>query len=173
MTSMISATRTGLGSLSPLEKLIATARAVFPQAQAIQSMTPTGDAKEVWRRLALAAKVDDWALARNLGRELGLPVAETLSAKPSALSLVPAALARKSLILPLEEREHTLVVATGLPFPGDVLDAVRFASGRTIECMLAPPEYIELAVHSAYSGKIDKATSELLIPESKIGRAHV
>jgi type IV pilus assembly protein PilB len=70
----------------------------------------------------------------------------------SAVNVVPAHIATRHKVLPIQKRDRVLTVATSNP--GDVFaqDDVRLASGCQVQWVVALPDAIEDALHKHYGG---------------------
>jgi type IV pilus assembly protein PilB len=90
--------------------------------------------------------------AEELAEELGLPFrhADQLTAERSALELVPATLARRLRILPLERERGSLVVAMADPLDVHALDQLTAMVALPVEAVVAHPDELAEAMQRAY-----------------------
>src|ERR1700733_2348812 len=76
-------------------------------------------------------------------------------------SLLPYAFVKKRLLLPIEEEEGTLLVATADPRDLEALEEARVLLGKPIIELVAPRHAIEEAIERCYHQKQDE-TSRLI-----------
>jgi hypothetical protein len=89
-------------------------------------------------------------LARRIGFEVArLDQVETY-AHQQAISLVPREVALKHNVFPMAADTATLVVAMSDPTNLDVIDELRFRSGRRVKVMIAGDREIATAIQAAY-----------------------
>ncbi|MFC1500218.1 hypothetical protein ACFL6T_04275, partial [Candidatus Zixiibacteriota bacterium] len=73
------------------------------------------------------------------------------SADDLAVRFLPEKIARQYHVFPLREDHETFVVATSTPFDFDVEKVIRFASGRSPQFEIAPPEELQAKIEERYS----------------------
>ncbi|QDU67004.1 GspE/PulE family protein [Engelhardtia mirabilis] len=102
--------------------------------------------------------VDEVQLGRARAKEQGLPFVDlTRGRVPDALlEMVPADVAREYLLVPVAERDGTLIVAIDDPLRRFVADQLQFQLGRNVACALAAPSALRAAV-TEYYGAPDAA----------------
>jgi len=99
----------------------------------------------------------------TLGSRFGLEVAHDLSTYPfveGREQKIPYEFAKKSCILPLEEKEGVLYVALADPLALEALEEVRLITSKEVQEVLASREKIEEAIELCYH-QSESATSEL------------
>lgn len=116
--------------------------------------------KEVWRTTQEHCGVDAEKLAAAVARSFKVQVADFTLVEPTAAKLLTANIARKFQVFPLRDTDRYLVVAIADPTNVHAEQEVGFASGRTPQLRIAPPDAIEKAIDAAYSP--DKAAESLL-----------
>jgi type IV pilus assembly protein PilB len=91
-------------------------------------------------------------VAEALARQLGLAFAEPpLRPHPAALALVPEALARRRLVVPLEVvPPREIRVAMADPLDLGAVDDLQFRTGRRVTALVAPPAAVLRALERAY-----------------------
>ena len=94
--------------------------------------------------LAAEGKTDLARAAEIVALEFGLPLVDLDAFDPAQLALqaVKEDLLRKHKVLPLLQRGRKLFVATADPTQQQALDEIRFASGLTVEPVIAPADKI-------------------------------
>ena len=106
--------------------------------------------------------VDDKTVARSLAAQLRLPFAEgPLICEAEALALVDAALARARAILPLSTTDRALRVAVSDPLDQEILEELRFSSGRHVEPVVAAPSTIAEGISTAYDEELAELVNNL------------
>ncbi len=112
--------------------------------------------------LALRA-IDEEALVRALAEETGLPFVERIEVAdvPEVFAdLVPIGFARQHHVLPIAERNETVVVAVADPLNPTPLDDLRALLGRPIEPVAATPETIDDAINRLYERKDEASLAQ-------------
>ena len=66
------------------------------------------------------------------------------------LELLPASVVREHRVVPIDERDGTLVVAMADPPDRDTIDKLRFILNRAVEPVLATPTAIGFAIRTYY-----------------------
>jgi type II secretory ATPase GspE/PulE/Tfp pilus assembly ATPase PilB-like protein/ActR/RegA family two-component response regulator len=124
----------------------------YPNRPDVATVPLAGPLRDTWRNLARAAGADVADLAKAIARELDLDVAGDLNdSDPFATRLVPERIATEVLVLPMRERDGTLVVAAACPFPGGGLRRVQFLADRKLKVLVAPADAIEAVIPKAYA----------------------
>lgn len=123
-------------------------------------LPPGTPVRQVWSVVLNATGVDQAELARLVADRFRLRVAEIETADPSAVRLVPQALAEEHHICPLRSDYRQLVVATSDPTDVAAEQALEFASGRAVHFEVAPPAEVEDAILFVYTP--EKAAARML-----------
>lgn len=109
------------------------------------------DAETAWHRAADLFGVDEFALADMLASEFGLALAKMPSAVGARLFMyVPARVAQRFGIFPLEITAERIIVATSHPVDTDMLSMVGFLTALHVEPRLAPPRVIAQWIEEHY-----------------------
>lgn len=78
---------------------------------------------------------------------------------PKAVKAVPASLARKHMVMPVVMDGDKLIVAVSDPTDTDLINMLRFVTGKVLEIGVALPDDIAYCISTHYGG--DEATSAL------------
>lgn len=94
-------------------------------------------------------------IQQALARKLGIPFVDLkrFQLDHRLFDEVPEELARKHLVLPLHEHGDKLIVAIPNPLDWHALEAVRFATGKQIETVMAPEAAIQGIINLAYGSR--------------------
>lgn len=97
------------------------------------------------------AKDDIWPIIAN---ELGVEMVDiTNFAPPKAiLDLIPAGIARLHGALPIKFDEHGITVCLVNPVNPQIVEDLRFATGRDISVAVAPDHLVEKKINESYGG---------------------
>jgi type II secretory ATPase GspE/PulE/Tfp pilus assembly ATPase PilB-like protein/ActR/RegA family two-component response regulator len=106
---------------------------------------------DVWAHASAICGVGMAELAQAVAATFRMPVADLTSAVPAASKLIPASLAQKLMVFPLQVRDRSIQVATADPSDLNAEKEIGFASGRTPELVVASPEDIRAAITATYS----------------------
>ncbi len=109
------------------------------------------EARDAWERVARATGISFDELTRLVAAHHRLEVADLTTGDTRVLRLVPDSFARKHQVLPLQETDRELTVATSDPTDLEVEQGLGFASGRTPIFAIAAPEALKRAIDKAYS----------------------
>lgn len=96
----------------------------------------------------------DFAQLQSTASRLGLPFQQEVAESEVDISLLahlPLSFARKNLLLPLREREGTLIVATGDPADLHALDELQGVYEMPVQAVVVPPAVVLEAVNRLYS----------------------
>ncbi|MDX1692373.1 MAG: GspE/PulE family protein [Ketobacteraceae bacterium] len=86
---------------------------------------------------------------------------------PRATKLVPAHIARKHTVLPLLLDTDKLIVAVADPTDTDLINMLRFITGKVVEIGVATPEEIRLGISRCYGGEeVQHALEHIETPAS-------
>lgn len=102
-----------------------------------------------------------WLLADSLGIEPA-PIGELPRAPESLLRLVPAELAQRHSIYPLDESDNQLLVAVSDVLPSDVEDSLSFSLGAQIVQRAAPLVRIKQALARDFALPLDRRMLRLV-----------
>src|SRR5574337_2129955 len=96
--------------------------------------------------------VSEEAIASFLGRQYGVPPVDLskTAVDPAILTLIPAEVARKHLLIPLSQSGSALTVAMADPSDILAIDEIRFITGHNIQPMVAPHASIQNALNRYY-----------------------
>lgn len=106
--------------------------------------------KEAWATVSASCRIGEDDLARLVADFFRVEVAELTAADPSAARLLPGPLARRLGVVPLEDRDRRLAVATADPSDVAAEQQIGFASGRSPVFCVAPPDHLKRAIEIAY-----------------------
>jgi type IV pilus assembly protein PilB len=79
---------------------------------------------------------------------------DTFEAASQTLHLIPAGLARLHGALPIAANENTIYVALTDPFNTQIPEDLRFALGRDIRVVVAPPEKVRAMIQEYYGSEV-------------------
>lgn len=99
-----------------------------------------------------------------LAAQLGLPILSHLNdlrISKERYKQVPYAFAKKNLVIPVEDKEDCVVVATADPLNLAPLEELRFLIGCDIEAVYSPRDIILAAINECYNTE-DGAASQLI-----------
>lgn len=112
--------------------------------------------------------VTEELLTQQLARQFGIPIVDPAESdiSPDVLSLVPASLVRKHLILPLALNGSTLTVSMADPTNFLALNEVKFLTGYDIRATVAAPKALQKAIDRLldHKGAYSEALSKLSAP---------
>jgi type II secretory ATPase GspE/PulE/Tfp pilus assembly ATPase PilB-like protein/ActR/RegA family two-component response regulator len=114
----------------------------------LPARTETADA---WTKVAKAMGLSFEEIARLVAARHRLEVADLTSGDSRVLRLVPDTFARRHQVLPLQETDRELTVATSDPTDLEVEQGLGFASGRAPIFAIAAPDALKRAIDKAYS----------------------
>lgn len=103
-------------------------------------------------------------LARELARSLGMEIREKLSLKHLPQNLperVPYTFVRAHILLPIEESEDLMLVASANPLNLDALDELRLILDKEIKAIYSPEETILQAINTCYNTQEGAASAFL------------
>jgi len=115
---------------------------------------------DVWAHASAICGVGMAELAQAVAATFRMPVADLTTAVPAAAKLIPASLAQKLMVFPLQVRDRSIQVATADPADLNAEKEIGFASGRTPELVIAPPEDIRAVIAATYS--VEGAAKQLI-----------
>jgi type IV pilus assembly protein PilB len=78
---------------------------------------------------------------------------------PTVVELVPEALARENIVMPLAQDNGTIKVIMHNPMDFDTIEKLRFVLNREVEVALAPKEAIVEAINKYYGGSTSETES--------------
>lgn len=103
-----------------------------------------------WALIADAAGIEPMELAARAGAYLGVDVADEPGAFETARRLVPEAVARRERIVPIDESESTIVIATSDPTDLSVEAELQKITGRRVVCRVAPPDALDALMEHVF-----------------------
>ena len=80
------------------------------------------------------------------------------------VQLVPEAVARENMVIPIEEEEDAIKVLVSDPFDIETIEKLRFILNRKIETALAPKEQIQEAIQRYY-GQVEGESADSMLQE--------
>ncbi len=112
--------------------------------------------------------VDENQLARVLAKQQGMPFVDLARGRvpKSTLDRVPADFAVEQGLLPVQEKNGTLVVAVDDPLKRIVADQLSFTLGCEVRCALAAPSAMKLALARYYGASQEEAVARSMGAES-------
>jgi type IV pilus assembly protein PilB len=104
---------------------------------------------EILLALGILSEAD---LTRALAEQWDIPFVQVASRTIEAwvLEKIPASLARRHRVLPIDVQDQRLLVAMADPFNADLLDELRTLLNCDIQPMLAPPSQLAQAIEEHY-----------------------
>jgi len=129
------------------------------RAASVDTSAQYPDVPTAWKDIAVKGALTATSLAERAGRLLGLGVADLSKTARSALRLVPEALIRSAMVLPVAEDGETVTVAAADPtqLTGEI-ELTRL-TGRRAVFVIAPPDELGRAFVALLDGAADKATA--------------
>jgi hypothetical protein len=113
------------------------------------------DPLAAWEAAADAQGLDMDGLTKLVAETFRLGVADFRKGAPATEALIPVDLARRYLVVPLEQQARTLRVATCDPASPDLVQQLEFNSGRDVMVEVASPASILAAIESMDPGGLD------------------
>lgn len=105
---------------------------------------------KAWSLVGGAADITLDELTEAIARQAAVPVAELDEADARAQVLIPAEVAHRRNVLPLDCTDREMIVATANPFSQDAKREIEALTGRTARFHVAAPSELEQAVQRAY-----------------------
>lgn len=105
---------------------------------------------KAWSLVRGAADITVAELAEGIARQAAVPVASLDDADPRAQGLIPAEVAHRRNVLPMDCTDREVMVATANPFSQDAKREITALTGRTVLFQVAAPSELEQAVQRAY-----------------------
>lgn len=105
---------------------------------------------KAWSLVRGAADITLDELTEAIARQAAVPVAELDEADARAQILIPAEVAHRRNVLPMDCTDREVIVATANPFSQDAKREIKALSGRTVRFRVAAPSQLEQAVQRAY-----------------------
>jgi type IV pilus assembly protein PilB len=108
--------------------------------------------KRIGEILVEAGAVDNKDIDSALAARLGVPRVDLrrIEIEPEAVKLVPNLTARRLVLMPCFLHRSHVVVATRNPLDHDILQALRFATGKYATAVYAEKEDVEWAIDRYY-----------------------
>lgn len=121
-----------------------------------------GTGRRLGEILVARGAVEEDVVARLLARQLSLPFAPPpLVPESGAPALVPPSTARDRKVLPLSATPRRIRLAMADPLDLEVVDDVRFGTGRRVEPVVAAPRAVLRGVAEAYGSEVGDLLQEL------------
>ena len=105
---------------------------------------------KAWGLVQRAAEISLKELKEGIAQQAGVPVARLDEADPRAEVLLPAEVAHRRTLLPMECTEREVAVATANPFSQEARREVAALTGRAVRFRVAAPSELDGAVRAAY-----------------------
>ncbi|WP_190275818.1 GspE/PulE family protein [Thiorhodovibrio frisius] len=139
-----------LGSILVQQKLITEEQ--LEQALAEQKQSRNLPLGKLLVEMGLLKEAD---IQHALARKLGIPFVNLQRFKldPLLCDLVPEDLAREHNVLALDSHGDNLIIALPNPLDWHAIEAVRFATGKQIETVMAPHEAIDSIINQVYGSR--------------------
>ena len=108
--------------------------------------------KRLGELLVELGAIDDFDLARVLATRLNLPLADLRQSTPEddAIALVPEAMARANVAIPVRRTDDGLQIAMAFPQDAAAVEQMRGSAGVAVVPMIAPPSDIRRAIDKSY-----------------------
>jgi type II secretory ATPase GspE/PulE/Tfp pilus assembly ATPase PilB-like protein len=131
--------------------------------EAIQKQQTTMGHRKIGEILVRLGAISKSHITEGLASQLGMPVIQLSDREiPERIrSLAPASVTTLYRVVPVEERDGTLVVATSDPTNYNSLDNISRLLDRNVEAVLATPEEIAFALNKYY-GLQDSSVESML-----------
>lgn len=138
-------------------------------AQSLEGLTPERLAElrakaepgaTLWQLVVSEKLATDDEILEKLSARFHLPIADPASIDPGARTALPETLARRYHVLPVQETDSYIEVATANPFDMDMEKTLAFATAREIRLCLLPPSKIAEQIDQQY--RPEKAIDRLL-----------
>ena len=117
-----------------------------------RELSPAPTLEEIWSGLARSNDMAEGELAVHVASAFKLPVANLEQVTPEALHAVPAKVARKLGVLPLQVDHRFLDVALSDPSSVEIEQQLAFVTRLTLRFTVAPPSEIRAALDRHYGG---------------------
>ena len=130
------------------------------------------DAASAWASASALLACDAQHLASTIAKHFDLPVLGDATPSQKAVKLVPASVAERYQVVPIECDDHLITLASANPADTDALQAIQFISGRVAHCLVAPPGAIDDLIQAHYQHGHLSATqlNHLHQPPSLLGQ---
>jgi type II secretion system protein E len=130
--------------------------------QALAEQRRQNNAKRIGEVLVSMRFISEQTLLSALAQQIGCPVVDLNVSPPDqdALEIVPSEFARRHLVLPLRQTDHTLTVAMADPLDIQSIDDLRLLTGYNIETVIASPAEIRRASEQFYMHQMLQGAQE-------------
>ena len=108
------------------------------------------DAASAWASASALLACDAQHLASTIAKHFDLPVLGDATPSQKAVKLVPASVAERYQVVPIECDDHLITLASANPADTDALQAIQFISGRVAHYLVAPPGAIDDLIQAHY-----------------------
>jgi type II secretory ATPase GspE/PulE/Tfp pilus assembly ATPase PilB-like protein/CheY-like chemotaxis protein len=121
----------------------------------------TGPAVSLWEVLVQRRLASDQQILDGIAARFRFPIANLTKLDPKLIATVPEQLARRFNIVPVEQTDSYLEVATANPFDIDAEKMLAFATGREVRMLLGSPSRIREKLDELYR-ETESVVSKLL-----------
>jgi type IV pilus assembly protein PilB len=133
-------------------------RGVIGPDQLKEAMRQGGELEEALAKLGYA-EADDIMKAKAEQHNMAFIELREIEIPPTVVELVPEALARENIVMPLAQENGTIKVIMHNPMDFDTIEKLRFVLNREVEVALAPKEAIVEAINKYYGGSTSETES--------------
>jgi type IV pilus assembly protein PilB len=133
-------------------------RGVIGPDQLKEAMRMGGELEEALGKLGYA-DADDIMKAKAEQHNMPFIELREIEIPPTVVELVPEALARENIVMPLAQENGTIKVIMHNPMDFDTIEKLRFVLNREVEVALAPKEAIVEAINKYYGGSTSETES--------------
>jgi type II secretory ATPase GspE/PulE/Tfp pilus assembly ATPase PilB-like protein/CheY-like chemotaxis protein len=126
----------------------------------------TGPAVSLWEVLVQRRLASDQQILDAIAARFRFPIANLTKLDPKLIATVPEQLARRFNIVPVDQTDSYLEVATANPFDMDAEKMLAFATGREVRMLLGSPSRIREKLDELYR-ETESVVSKLLEGISK------
>lgn len=139
--------------------MVAVAEAAEVAGAANMDAASAQQMTKAWSLVRGAADITLDELTEAIARQAAVPVAELDEADVRAQVLIPAEVAHRRNVLPMDCTDREVIVATANPFSQDAKREIKALTGRTVRFHVAAPSELEQAVQRTYG--VTEAGEEL------------
>lgn len=120
-----------------------------------------------WGLVSRAATIDEADLAAEIAKQAGIRVADLAGADARATILLPAEVAWRRTVFPLDCTEREVRVATSNPLSQDAKREIASITSRTVRFEVAAPVEIVEAIQASYGADEESSGPEPPRPETR------
>ena len=121
----------------------------------------SGPAVSLWELMVERKMADDQQILDAISSRFRFPVADLSKPDPKLIAAVPEQLARRFNVVPVNQTDSYLEVATANPFDMDAEKMLAFATGREVRMLLGSPSKIREKLDELYR-ETESVVSRLL-----------